>query len=67
MGNAMRLTIDVEGSPFSEKGGTARVFANVSQRSALDVTVGLQFAGTASNGVDYTASATSIPLNLASA
>jgi hypothetical protein len=56
------VTLALAGSPFAENGGTATVTATLSNPSALPVTVGLTFVGTAVPGTDYTASATTVTI-----
>ncbi len=54
------VTMSVAPSSITETGGTFRVTATLSSVSALDVTVDLGFSGAATNGMDYTSSATEI-------
>jgi Calx-beta domain len=54
------VTLSLSGSPFAENGGTATVTATLSAVPGQDVTVNLGFSGTATEGVDYTHSATAI-------
>ena len=54
------MSLSLAGSPLAEAGGVATVTATLSAASGFDVTVTLGFTGTATNGADYTRSATSI-------
>ncbi|GEM_PF-2593644 len=54
------VTLSLSGSPFDEDGGVATVTAMLSDASTQDVTVSLGFAGSATNGTDYTPSGTQI-------
>ena len=56
------VTLGITGSPLAENGGVATVTATLDAVSGQDVTVNLAFSGTASNGADYTRSATSITI-----
>lgn len=53
-------TLSVSGSPFAEAGGSATVTATLSAIADVPVTVNLAFGGSATNGIDYTPSATTI-------
>ncbi len=58
------VTLSLTGSPLDENGGTATVTAELSAPSGLDVTVNLNFSGTAvGSGTDYTASAGTITIS----
>ena len=54
------VILGLSGSPLDETGGTAVVTTTLSVTSALPVTVSLAFSGTATFGVDYTVSGTTI-------
>src|SRR5262249_50676834 len=54
------VTLGLTGSPFAENLGTATVTATLSNLSNETVTVSLGFTGTATEGTDYTHSATQI-------
>ena len=56
------VTLSLEGSPFSENGGSATLTATLLAVSSNDVTVLLAFGGTATAVSDYTRSATSITI-----
>jgi len=55
------VTLSESGSPIAENGGVSTITATLSAISALDVTIDLAYAGTATGGgVDYTASSSQI-------
>ena len=54
------VSLLLAGSPFAENSGLAKVTALLSSTSSVDVTVQLGFTGTATAGVDYSASAPQI-------
>jgi hypothetical protein len=56
------LLLSITGTPLAESGGVATVLATLSAPATSPVTVGLGFAGTATNGVDYTASSPTITI-----
>ena len=60
------VTLTLSGSPLSEAGGVATVTATLSAVSAQIVTINLGFSGTATNGTDYTPSASSIAISAGS-
>ena len=49
------VTLSLTGSPLSEEGGTATLTAETDLVSLSEITVGLTFTGTATNGTDYSA------------
>lgn len=57
---APSVTLNLTGSPLAENAGAATVTVTLSAASGLDVTVSLEFTGTAGNLADYTRSATTI-------
>ncbi len=57
---APSVVLNVTGSPLSENNGNATVTATLSNLTAQNVTINLNFTGTAVSGVDYSVSATSI-------
>ncbi|MFN0050877.1 MAG: beta strand repeat-containing protein, partial [Planctomycetales bacterium] len=54
------VTVEVTPATISEGGGAATVTATLSAISGLPTTVSLAFTGTATQGIDYSASATQI-------
>jgi hypothetical protein len=57
------VTLALAGNPIAEAGGSATVTASLSTASAKPVTVDLAYSGAATQGVDYTASASTILVN----
>ncbi|MBU1099587.1 MAG: choice-of-anchor D domain-containing protein [Bacteroidetes bacterium] len=60
---APTVTLALTDSPFAENGGTATVTATLSAESGKNVTIDLEFSGTATNTTDYTRSNASITIN----
>jgi hypothetical protein len=56
------VTLTLTGSPIAEGGGVATVTAALSSATTVPVTVNLGFTGTATNGIDYRPSASSITI-----
>ena len=54
------VNLNISGSNFSENGGTSTITATLSNKSYQDVTVILDYSGTAINGTDYITSGNSI-------
>ena len=54
------VNLSVSDSSFSENGGTSTITAALSNKSYQEVTVNLEYSGTAINGTDYTTSGLSI-------
>jgi len=54
------VSLALGGSQFAENGGIAVVLATIPSASPFETTAQIALAGTAANGVDYTASATNI-------
>lgn len=57
------VSLATSASAISETEGTATISINLSEEVALDVTVELQFGGTATQGADYTTSGTTVVLS----
>ena len=58
------VTLSETGSPISEKGGVATVTATLSNADSSPFVIPLSFSGTAVSGTNYTASLTSITIQL---
>jgi len=58
----LRVTLSLAGSPMAEAAGEATVTATLSEISANEVTVNLEFSGTATLTDDYTRSGASISI-----
>jgi|GEM_PF-1283262 len=56
------VVLTLTGSPLAEGGGVATVTATLSKAATVPVTIGLGFTGTATNGIDYIPSASSITI-----
>ncbi len=52
------VNLNISGSNFSENGGTNTITAVLSNKSYQDITILLNYSGTAINGTDYTAPGT---------
>ncbi len=57
---APTVTLSTGASPIAENGGSSTVTATLIALSGLDVTVNLDYTGTATTGVDYTAASSII-------
>ncbi len=61
-GNTPDVALSVSSASLSENGGTALVIATLTQTTSQTVTVNLTLSGSATNNVDYSASATAITI-----
>ncbi len=61
-GNTPDVALSVSSASLSENGGTALVIATLTLTTSQTVTVNLTLGGTATNNVDYGASATAITI-----
>ncbi len=56
------VTLSITPSPLQENGGVAQVIASLDTTTSTNVVVNLSFSGTATTGVDYSASSTSVTI-----